>query len=1228
LDFARSWEVSSKLPELWPQLREFFFLPLLDEFGKIVMIYVHPPTPQHHTLLRSVGAGQASTLMSFTHLHVHSHYSLLDGLAQIKPLVKGAKAKGFKAIALTDSGSMYGAIEFYQACKKEEIKPIIGFEAFVAPRSRTDKDPEKDKDLFHLVLLAENYDGYKNLMILSSLGHLEGFFNGKPRIDKQILSEYSKNIIALSGCIRGEIPTLLKQGKYDEAKQSALKYNEIFGQDNFYLELQDHPAIEGQIDVNTKIVQLSQETGIPMVVTRDVHYLEPKEAEAQDILACIREGWKVGQMNREDYRQVDRSLNTEKDILSRFRHVKEAVENTGKIADRINIEIELDKWHFAPVDLPEGKTAGDVLTEKTWANVEKYYNPVTPEVKERIEYELGIINKKGYAPYFLCVGDFVKYAKDHGIVETTRGSAAGSVVSYVLGITTVDPIRFKLPFERFLNPFRPSPPDIDTDFADDRREEMIAYVTQRYGKDKVAQIITFGTMAARASVRDVGRALGLSYTFCDQVAKLVPMGSQGFPMTLERALVEEPDLKKLYGTNTDVKRLLDLAQQVEGCARHTSIHAAGVVISPTTLTDFTPVQYEVGGSHITTQYEMHAVESAGVLKMDFLGIRNLAILGKAVEFVEKTTGEKIDIYNLPLDDTKTFEMLTRGETLGTFQLGGSGMTRWLKELRPNTINDIMAMVALYRPGPMESIPEYIRRKHNPEAVSFIDPRMKEYLDASFGLLVYQDDVLLTAIHLAGYDWMEADKFRKAIGKKIPEEMEKQKIKFFQGCRDHGKLSEEKIEYLWTLIEPFAAYGFNKAHAASYGIVAYQTSYMKAHYPVQYMTAVLQCEAGDADKVSEIVHECHRIGIEVLPPDVNESFRNFAIPSIVLKQAQEQGKEVPRVIRFGLTAIKNVGEHICDVIYTERKKNGAYKNLEDLLTRITDKDLNKKSIESLAQAGALDCFGIDRGVLLANSENILFFNKQMKDGGSAQNSLFAGIGLALESKVQLKDAEPATMEQKLTWEKNLLGLYLSSHPFKQYQEIMKRVLTPVENVIDGPRDKWVVVGGVVDQLKKKITKKGGIMMFANLEDTTGHIELMIFPEAYEKTQPVWQENNVLCIMGKTPREEGDNKIFVEKAVILNKDNVIAICEQMASNGMTHQTEAQEKEKMIVLHLTKQELKDKAEALKKIFSTHPGVYLVYVKVGPSTIRTQAMIEWNSEVSEELEGVVGVGKVEVNE
>ncbi|MBU0596953.1 DNA polymerase III subunit alpha [Patescibacteria group bacterium] len=1155
----------------------------------------------------------------FIHLHVHSHYSLLSGLTKIKPLVKAAKEGGFNAVALTDYGSMYGAIEFYQTCKKEEIKPIIGFEAYVAPRTRHDKDPAYDKEYYNLVLLAENYEGYVNLMKLSSLGHLEGFFDGKPRVDKELLEKYSKGVIALSGPIMGEVPSLLKAGKLEDAKKVALEYNDIFGVDNFYLELEDHPAIEGQMDVNTKLVQLSSETNIPLVVTRDVHYLKTEDAEAQDILRCIREGWKVDQPNRTDYRQVDRSFNSAKDISSRFRHVAEAIENTGKIADRINIEIELDKWYFAPVDLPAGKTADEVLHDMAYDKVKDFYDEITDEIKTRIEYELGIIKTKGYSPYFICVADYVKYAKDHGIIETTRGSAAGSLVSYVIGITTVDPIRFKLPFERFLNPFRPSPPDVDTDFADDRRDEMIEYVTQKYGADKVAQIITFGTMAARGSVRDVGRALGYSYSFCDQVSKLIPFGAQGFPMTIKRALNEEPDLKKLYGSNEEVKRLLDLAQKVEGCARHTSIHAAGVVISPTPLTDFTPVQCETGGEKIITQYEMHAVESAGVLKMDFLGIRNLSILGGAVEIVKATTGEDVDVYSLPLDDTKTFEMLSRGETMGTFQLGGAGMTRWIKELKPNRIDDIMAMVALYRPGPMDVIPDYIRRKYNPELIQYLDPRMEEYLQASFGLLVYQDDVLLTAIKLAGYDWMEADKFRKAIGKKIPEEMEKQKKKFFDGCKNIGKLPEAKIHLLWEQIEPFAAYGFNKAHAASYGTVAYQTSYMKAHYPVQYMTAVLRAEFGDADKVAAIVYECSRMNIEVLPPDVNESFKNFAMVS----KPGESGR-----IRFGLTAIKNVGDHICEVIYRERKNNGQYKDLEDFLGRIKDKDLNKKSVESLIKTGAMDCFGYDRGILLSNIENLLFFVKNIRENETTkQDSLFMGTKIAIGSKVTLQKAEDAIMDDKLIWEKNLLGIYLSSHPFKYFQKLLESVLNPLSSIEDCGRDQWVVIGGIVADLKKKITKKGKIMMFVTIQDMTGSMELLVFPKTYEQTQLVWEEGNIVCVVGKTPKEDGDNKIFVEKASVITKENAGQVC-----GGLSYGTSVKDyapqmqDEKAIQISLDKSEMGAVAEELKKIFVKYPGEYYVYVLVGSKKIKAQSNIDWNSAVLEELEGLIGEGKVEV--
>ncbi len=1149
----------------------------------------------------------------FTHLHVHSHYSLLDGLTKIKPLVKAAKERGFESIALTDSGVMYGAIEFYKVCLAEDIKPIIGFEAYVCPRTMEDKDPQFDKEFYSLILLAENYDGYRNLIKLCSLAQVEGYFDGRPRIDKEALKKYSKNLIALSGDIRGEVPKLLKEGKMEEAANVAKQYNDIFGQDNFYLELEDHPAIEGQIDVNTKMIQLSKDLNIPLVVTRDVHYLDSDGSEAQDILRCISNGWHVNQSDREDFRQVDRSLNDEKDIASRFRHVPEAIENVGKIADRVNIEIELNEWHFAPVEKEKDKTYDEMLRERVFASIEKFM-PLTEEVEKRLDYELDIIKTKGYAPYFLCVADYVNYAKTHGIVESTRGSAAGSLVSYSIGITTVDPIRFKLPFERFLNPFRPSPPDVDTDFADDRRDEMIKYVTDKYGKDKVAQIITFGTMAARASVRDVGRALGLSYSFCDQVAKLIPMGSQGFAMTIERALNEEPDLKKLYDTNPDVKRLLDLAQKVEGCARHTSIHAAGVVISPTPLTDFTPVQYETGGDRLITQYSMYDVEAAGVLKNDFLGIRNLSILGKAVEFVEKTTGEKVDIYSLPFDNQKTFDMLARGETMGVFQLASSGMTRWIKELKPTKIDHIMAMVALYRPGPMDFIPEYIKRKHHPETIDYPHPDTKEILEASLGLLIYQDDIMLTAIKLAGYDWLEADKFRKAMGKKIPELMVEQEKKFKEGCIKNN-IPKDVVNDLWERIRPFASYGFNKAHAASYGVVAYQTAYMKANYPVQYMTAVLQAEFGDAVKVSAIVQECKRMNIEVLPPDVNESFKNFAMVS----KPGEKGR-----IRFGLSAIKNVGEHICEVIYRERKNNGPYKDLEDLLTRVKDKDLNKKSIESLAQAGALDCFGIDRSTLLANIESILFFIKQSRERmNNNQDSLFAGTDISFDDKVTLKEAPHATLEDKLTWEKNLLGLYVSSHPFDYYKNIFKDVVVELSAVEEYDRDKMVVVGGVVETLKKKITKKGSVMMFATIQDLSGNMELLIFPKTYEQTQSSWKEGNVLCVVGKTPREKGDNKIFVEKAYVLDKQNAPGIAGLFSLGDSTRETQ----EKSVVLKINKEELRDSTEKLKEIFGKYSGPYLLYMQINGNTIKTQTFIDPCDSLKNEVENILGPGRLSLS-
>ncbi|MCX6781562.1 MAG: DNA polymerase III subunit alpha [Candidatus Magasanikbacteria bacterium] len=1160
-------------------------------------------------------------MSNFVHLHVHSHYSLLDGLPKIDELVKAAKKRGFSALALTDHGNMYGAIEFYEQCLKQEIKPIIGMEAYVAPGSRSEKNGPDNK-YYHLVLLALDYNGYKNLMKLSSLAHLEGFYY-KPRVDKELLRELHEGLVATSACMGGEIArAIVKENNYEKAKAVALEYQDIFGPGNFYLELMDLPALEGQADLNNTLLQLSKDTGIPAIVSRDVHYLNTEDAEAQDILTCIRDGTTIDQPNRMTSAGIDCSMATGEEIAKRFKHAPEVLENTVKIAERVDLKIELNKWHFPPIELPQGKTADEYLREQVYEHLPKLIE-MTDEVKKRADYELETITKKGYSPYFIAVADYVGYAREHGIIETTRGSAAGSIVSYAMGIVSVNPLFFKLPFERFLNPFRPSPPDIDADFADDRRDEMIAYVTQKYGADKVAQIITFGTMMARGAVRDVGRALGYAYSFCDQVAKLMTAGAQGFQVTIATAMEKEEDLKKMYNENPQVHRLLDLAQKIEGCARHTSIHAAGVVIAPSALTDFTPVQRETGGDRIVTQYEMHAVEAAGVLKMDFLGIRNLSILGHAVEIIEKTTGTKIDITKLPWNDKKTYDMLAHGDTVGVFQLSGSGMTRYLKELKPASIFDIMAMVALFRPGPMEVIPEYINRRHHPELIEYLDPRMKDYLDQSLGLIVYQDDVLLTAINLAGYNWEEADKFRKAMGKKIPEEMMKQQDKFFKGCREVGKLPEAKINTLWERIKPFAAYGFNKAHAASYAVVAYQTAYLKANYPIQYMTAILIAESGDIDKVPPVIHECEKMGLKVLPPEVNESFKNFAMVG------WEEGKEAH--IRFGLNGIKNLGEHIAETIYRERKNNGTYQDLEDFLRRVQDKDLNKKSLESLVKCGAMDSFGYDRGVLLANTDNLLAFSKTVHENSAAkQDSLFSGTQIDFTQKVRINPAQPATQEEKILWEKELLGLYVTAHPFAPLEKILRRVITPLNELSHKGRGEWVVVGGVIDSAKKKITRKGDTMMFVTIQDLSGSLELLVFPRTYETTKDVWVEGRMACVVGRTSEEEGDDKLFVEKAFDLNENNAPMIAVQM-DMGAHHEHSPkyegepnQYPESGLLITLSSAEVKEKADAVKAVLARHPGDKVVYLSVGGKRVKTSYKVSMPPELLIELEALVGKGRL----
>ncbi|MEK7501108.1 MAG: DNA polymerase III subunit alpha, partial [Patescibacteria group bacterium] len=918
----------------------------------------------------------------FTHLHVHSHYSLLDGLAKIDDLIKRAQELGMEALALTDHGAMYGALEFYKKANRAGLKPILGCELYLAYDSRHNRRPNIDNKRYHLTVLAQDLTGYHNLIKLLTKAHLEGFYY-KPRADHELLAQHAQGLIALSGCPNGEIPRLIQNKRISEAEALIRKYQDIFGRDNFYLEIMPHQTSE-QSGLNEALVNLSQKTGAKLVATNDIHYVHTDDAEAQDILVSVQTGSHLDDEDRLTMRGFDLSMQSGEEMVRLLPQYTQALEQTAEIASRVNIKIPLGDWTFPHFELPAGVSADQELWKLAMAGFPKRHLQVTPEYLKRLEHEAGIIKHKGYAPYFLVVADLIRYAEENGILTNIRGSVAGSLITYLTGITKIDPIHYRIPFERFLNPERPSAPDIDMDFADNRRDEVIDYARQKYGPDKVAQVGTFGTMMARAAVRDVARAMNYPYAVGDRIAKLIPFGSQGFPMTIDQAMKLAPELEQLYTNDSDIKKIIDISKKLEGCARHISVHAAGVVIAPQHLTEYVPLQLDPKGGKIITQYDMHAVEDAGLLKFDFLGIRNLAILEKAVRLVKHHRSIDIDIENLPLDDQKTFQLLARGETAGLFQLSGDGMTKYLKDLRPTTIHDINAMVALYRPGPIESIPEYVRRKHAPSLVKYFDPRMREILDQSYGIMVYQDDVLLTAIKLAGYSWLEADKLRKAMGKKIPKEMEEQRQKFTDGCVANGMDTTRAAE-LWKLIEPFAAYGFNKAHAASYGRVAYQTAYAKANFPHEYMTAVLSAESGDLERIAEMIAECGRMGIPVLPPDINESFQDFTLNN--------------GVIRFGLEAIKNVGGNVVAAIITERQKNGPFKNIADLLGRIESRDLNKKSLEAMIKAGALDGWG-ERNEFLTNLDYLLAFSKEVRQARAVQQtSMFDVIGEPIQLRLK-------------------------------------------------------------------------------------------------------------------------------------------------------------------------------------------------------------------------------------
>ena len=1059
--------------------------------------------------------------IKFIHLHTHSHYSLLDGMSKIDEMVKIAQTDGMPAIAITDHGNMYGAIEFYKTCKAHGIKPIVGVEAYIANRTRFDKEPNIDNKRYHLTLLAKNETGYKNLMKLVTISHLEGYYY-KPRMDKDALREHSDGLIALSGCLGGELGRALQSGKDEAAETVIREYQDIFGKENYFLEVMNHTKIEGAAEVRKKIIALSRKLNIPLVGTQDSHYLHEDDHKAHDTLLAIQTNDDTKNEKRFSFGTDDFSfINTDK-ALEYFKDIPEAVENTMKIADMCDLELTLGKWVLPDFEIPGGLTPEETLRKLAYEGIPFRGLSRTKEVEGRIEYELKIIRDKGYTPYFLVVSDLLKHAREKKIYATTRGSAGGSLVSYLTGITTVNPLLYKLPFERFLNPDRPKAPDIDMDFADNRRDEVIDYVKQKYGEDRVAQIGTFGTMMARGAVRDVARALGHPYNVGDRLSRLIPLGSQGFPMTIDRALEMSPELAEIYKKEKDAKEIIDLAKKLEGSARHISVHAAGVVISPSPLPDWVPIQYDPKGGKIITQYDMYGVTDeyggVGLLKFDFLGIRNLAILGDAVERVKNIYGIDIDIDTIPLDDKKTFDMLARGETMGLFQLNGSGMTRYLKELKPTTIHDINAMVALYRPGPMEKIPDYIARKHNPKLVTYLDPRMKDILDQSHGVITYQDDVLLIAINIAGYSWLEADALRKAMGKKIPKEMAAQEEKFVSGCIDGGMKPAKALE-LWKLIEPFAAYGFNKAHAASYGRVAYQTAYMKANFPAAYMAAVLTADAGDIEKAAEIITECARMKIPVLPPDVNESEGDFTVVS-----EKGSGREE---IRFGLYSVKNLGTDIADAVIAERRKNGKFVSFGDFLDRVKHKNLNKKSLEAFIKSGSLDALG-ERGTLLANVEDALSYNREASRVHQNQTSLFGATKSAAPT-FKLKDAAAATKEEKLSWEKELLGLYVSGHPLDKHREKLEKRGVDVRRVKEELREGMLcALSGIIEEAKVVFTKNNDQMAFVRLADFSGSIETVAFPKIFREYKDLFVADKCISIKGRISGRNGETSILIEAA----------------------------------------------------------------------------------------------------
>ena len=1067
--------------------------------------------------------------MSFTHLHVHTEYSLLDGSNKIKEYVSRVKELGMNSAAITDHGVMYGVIDFYKAARAAGIKPILGCEVYVAPGSRFDRELSHGDDrYYHLVLLAENNKGYQNLMKIVSKGFVEGYYY-KPRVDMEVLETYHEGIIALSACLAGEVQRYLVRGLYEEAKETAYKYEKCFGKGNFFLELQDH-GIPEQKTVNAGLMRMSQETGIELVATNDVHYTYAEDAEPHDILLCLQTGKKLSDENRMRYEGGQYFVKSEEEMRELFPYAAQAIDNTQKIADRCQVEIEFGVTKLPHFDVPEGYDSWTYLNKLCHEGLVRRYPDKHEELLPKLDYELSVIQKMGYVDYFLIVWDFINYARTHGIpVGPGRGSAAGSLVSYTTGITNIDPIRYNLLFERFLNPERVTMPDIDIDFCYERRSEVIDYVIEKYGKDCVTQIVTFGTLAARGVIRDVGRVMDLPYNFCDTIAKNIP---NELNITIDKALIMNPELRSMYESDETVKRLIDMAKRLEGLPRHTSMHAAGVVISQKAMDEYVPLSRSSDGT-ITTQFVMTTIEELGLLKMDFLGLRTLTVISDAVKLVEKNHGIKIDVDNIDYDDKKVLDSIGTGKCDGIFQLESAGMKNFMKELKPQSLEDVIAGISLYRPGPMDFIPKYIKGKNEPESVTYVCKELEPILEPTYGCIVYQEQVMQIVQNLAGYTMGQADNIRRAMSKKKQYVIDAERQNFVYGNEEQGikgcianGISEQAANQIYDSMVDFAKYAFNKSHAAAYAVVAYQTAYLKYYYPVEFMAALMTSVIDNTRKVAEYIYSCRQMGIKVLSPDINEGEGRFL--------ATKDG------IRYGMYAIKSIGRQVIDIILAEREANGKYITLSDFLSRVAGREVNKRAVENLIKAGA--CDGLDgnrQQMLLVYNTLIDNLNQEKKNSLAGQMSLFDLVSEEEKKayEVRFPNVEEYTKEIKLGFEKEVLGIYLSGHPLEEYEEKWRKNISAVTadfmldeetNAVKIKDNQSVVIGGIITEKTIKYTKQNKAMAFITIEDLFGTVEVIIFPRDYEKYSRYLNEDEKVFIAGHANVEEDKNgKLICEK-----------------------------------------------------------------------------------------------------